>query len=91
MVPGEGPEIWGLQKEGKAIEIRRQREHSQTRYYPRDPFRSLQPSRETYLKEAVHPSGSGELELPCPRELSPQGRFSALCFPNNGRIMGKTG
>ena len=90
LVPGGGPAILSLQKEGTEIGIRRQREHSHTRYSPRDPLRSLQPPRETCLKEAVHPSGSGGLDLPGPRKLSPQGGFSALCFPNNGIIMGKT-
>ena len=91
LVPGEGPAIWSLQKEWTAIEICWQIEHSHTRYSPRDPLRSLQPPHKTYLKEAVHPSGSSGIDLPGPREHSPQGGFSALCFPNNGRIMGKTG
>ena len=82
--------IRSLQKEGTANEIRRQRQYSHTRYSPRDPIRSLQPPRKTYLKEDVHPSGSGGLNLPGPFERSPQGGFSALCFPKNGRIVGKT-
>ena len=91
LVPGGGPEIQSHQKEGTEIEIRWQREHSHTRYSLRDPLRILQPPRENYLKEAVHPSDSGGLNLPGPRERSPQGGFIALCFPNNGRIMGKIG
>ena len=91
LVLGGGPAVPSLQKEGTAIEIRCQREHSHTRYSLRDPLRSLQPPRNTYLKEAVHLSGSGGLDLPGPRERSPQGGFSALCFPNNGRIMRKIG
>ena len=84
LVPGRGPAIRSLQKEGTAIEIRWQREYLHTRYYMRDPLRSLQPPRESYLKEAVHPSDSGGLNLPGPRERSPQGGFSALYFPTMG-------
>ena len=91
LVPGGGPAIWSIQKEGTGIEILRQREYSHTRYSPRDPLRSLQPPRKTYLKEAVNPSGSGGIDLPGPRERSPQCGFSSLCFTNNRRIMRKTG
>ena len=91
MVLGRGPVFWSLQKEGTAIEIRRQREHSYTRYSPRDPLRSLQLPSETYLKEAIHLSSNGGHDLPAPRKRSPQGGSSASCFPNNGRIMVKIG
>ena len=73
-----------------AIEIRRQREHSHTRYSPRDSVRRPQPLSETHLKEAIHPIRRGGHDLPSPRERSPQGRPSAYCYPNNGRIMEKT-
>ena len=91
LVPIGRPTIWSIQKERSAIEIRRQREYSHTRYYPRDPLRSLQPPRKTQMKEYVHTSGSGGINLPGPREIPPQGRFSSLCFPNKWIIMGKTG
>ena len=89
LVSGGGAAIRSHQKERTSIEIRRQREHSHTWYSPRDPLRSLQPPRENYLKEAVHPSGSGELDLPVPHEHTPQGGFSALYYLNNGKIMEK--
>ena len=91
LVPGGGPAIRSLQKERTEIEIRRQRENLHTWYSPRDPLRSPQPPSKAYLKEAIHPSGSSGHNLPSPSERSPQGRSSASCFPNNGRIMGKTG
>ena len=59
LVPCRRPAIWSFQKERTAIEIRRQREHPHTRYYPRDPLQSPHPLSETQLKEAIHPSGSG--------------------------------
>ena len=51
----------------------------------------LEPPRKNHLKEGVHQSGSGGLNIPGPRERPPQGGLSAIFFPNNGRIMGKTG
>ena len=91
LIPRGGPAIQSIQKEGSEIEIRRQREYSHTRYFPRNSLRSLQPPREAHLREAVHPSGSGGLNLPGPCERPPQGGFRALYFPNNGRIVGKIG
>ena len=58
LVPRGRPAIRSLQKERVAIEIRWQREHSHTRFSSRDPLRSPQPPSKTYLKEAIHPSGS---------------------------------
>ena len=43
LVSRGGPEIRSIQKEGSAIEIRRQREYSHPRYSPHDPLRSLPP------------------------------------------------
>ena len=91
LVPGGRPAIRSLQKESTAIEICWQIEHPHTQYSSCDPLRSLQPPRKTYLKEAIHPSGRGGHDLPVPRQRSSQGGSSASCFPNNGRIMGKTG
>ena len=91
LVPRRRPAIWIFQKERTAIEICRKREHPHTWYSLHDPLRIPQPSSKTRLKEAIHPSGSGGNNLPGPRERSLQGGPSASCFPNNGRIMGKTG
>ena len=89
LVPGGGPAIRSLQKEGTAIEIRRKREHSHTRYSPRDPLRSLQPPHETHLKEAVHPSDSGGINLPGPRERPPQADLAPYVLPTMGELWEK--
>ena len=91
LVPRGRPAIRSFQKERSAIEIRRQREDPHTRYSPCNPLRSPQQPSKTHIKEATHPSGRVGHDLPGPHEHSLQGRHSASCFPNNGRMMGKTG
>ena len=68
LVPRGRLAIKSLQKERTAIKIRWQREHSHTHYSPHDTLRSPQPPIKNYLKEAIHPSGSGGHNLPSPRE-----------------------
>ena len=55
LVPWRGPAIWSVQEKVTEIKVCRTREHPNTRYPPRDPFRSPEPPRQlTSINPSIH-------------------------------------
>ena len=89
LVPRGGPAIQSLQKEGKGIEICRQREHSHTRYSPRNPLRSLQPPRKLTSRKLSIRTVAVDLIYPAHANTLRKARLAPSAFPTMGYLWEK--